>query len=148
MAKTAFTIEVEGLDEAIRRVQSITSALEAKDVEKVLLKGMRMVRDEVKARAPVGPTGNLKRSVKAQIGKRRGRFVAGAFSAIDRKIAPHAHLVEYGHDLVKGGKKGRGGRVVGHVPAHPFFRPAWDSKQAEVKRQVEADLRALIEGRL
>lgn len=29
--------------------------------------------------------------------------------------APHAHLIEDGYDLVKGGKKGKGGRVIGRV---------------------------------
>lgn len=29
--------------------------------------------------------------------------------------APHAHLIEYGHDNVKGGKKGKGGKVIGKV---------------------------------
>ena len=30
--------------------------------------------------------------------------------------APHFHLVENGHNLVKGGKLGKGGRIVGFVP--------------------------------
>ncbi|WP_250277986.1 HK97 gp10 family phage protein [[Clostridium] colinum] len=27
--------------------------------------------------------------------------------------APHAHLIEDGHDVVRGGKKGKGGKVIG-----------------------------------
>ena len=30
--------------------------------------------------------------------------------------APHFHLVENGHNLVKGGKLGKGGRIIGFVP--------------------------------
>lgn len=33
----------------------------------------------------------------------------------------HGHLVEQGHDIVKGGPKKKGGRVVGHVPAHEYM---------------------------
>lgn len=33
----------------------------------------------------------------------------------------HGHLLEQGHDIVKGGPKRKGGRVVGHVPAHEYM---------------------------
>jgi HK97 gp10 family phage protein len=38
-----------------------------------------------------------------------------------RKAAMHAGPVEAGHQIV------RNGRVVGHVAAHPFMRPAFDA---------------------
>ncbi len=132
MGKNAMTIEIEGLDEAVRRVRSLTSSLEAKDVEKVLVKGMRVVRDEAKQRVPVR-TGLLKSAIKARIGKRRGRMVAGAFSAVDFKKAPHAYLVEYG---------------TRHSQAKSYFRPAWDTKEESVKKQIEDDLQKLLEGEL
>lgn len=59
-------------------------------------------------------TGTLDKSIKKKKSKiHRGMAVAGAF-------APHAHLIEYGHDIVVG----KGGEVVGHVSAQPFVRPA------------------------
>lgn len=33
----------------------------------------------------------------------------------------HGHLLEGGHDIVKGGPKKKGGRVIGHVPAHEYM---------------------------
>lgn len=132
MGKSGIWVQVEGLDEAVRRVQSLMYALEAKEVEKVLEKGMREVRDEAKRRVPVR-TGLLKSAIKARIGKRRGRFVANAFAAVDYKKAPHAYLVEYG---------------TRHSQAKPYFRPAWDAKKDEVKKQIEEDLRKLLEGEL
>ncbi len=125
-------VEVEGLEEAVRRVQSLRYALEAKEVEKVLSKGMRVVRDEAKRRVPV-KTGLLKSAIKARIGKRRGKYVAGAFAAVEYKKAPHAYLVEYG---------------TRHSQAKPYFRPSWDTKKDEVKKQIEEDLRKLLEGGL
>ncbi len=57
-------------------------------------------------------TGLLRSRIKSKKGQVQERtYIAGAF-------APHAHLVEYGHALVKNGV------VYGHVPAHPFIRPA------------------------
>lgn len=72
---------------------------------------------EIKRHAPLAYTrkdGTLDKSIKSKKSKiTRGTAIAGAF-------APHAHLVEFGHDIVVE----KGGTVVGHVPAHPFVRPA------------------------
>lgn len=84
---------------------------------------------EIKARAPQAytrRTGNLDRSIKKKKSKvKRGTAVAGAF-------APHAQLVEYGHDL----KVTKGGEVLGHVPAHPFVRPAEQAVREKLSRIV------------
>lgn len=123
-------VEVEGLDRAIAKVRSLASALEAQEVEKVLLKGAQIVQREAKLRVRV-KSGRLKSSIKARISKRRGRMVAGAFSAVDYKRAPHAYLVEYG---------------TRHSRAKPYFRPAWDMTKGEVKKTVEDGLRDLVQG--
>jgi hypothetical protein len=48
----------------------------------------------------------------------------------------HGHLVEQGHDLVKGGSKKKGGRVVAHVaPAEYMVRVV-----VETREQQSADL--------
>lgn len=51
--------------------------------------------------------------------------------------SPHAHLVERGHLLVL---KGKGGivRVVGHVTAKPFMRPAADRGKASAIAKLKA----------
>lgn len=41
----------------------------------------------------------------------------------------HGHLVEFGHELVKNGI------VIGHVPPHPFLRPAIETT-TEAQQQV------------
>lgn len=51
---------------------------------------------------------------------------------------PKGHLVEFGHLLVRGKRLTKrrryatGQRVIGHVPAHPFMRPAWDATKEQV----------------
>ena len=64
-----------------------------------------------------------------------GRNISGAY---------HGHLVEFGHQLVRGGKLGKGGKVVGHVPPAPFLRPAFDSKKEEMKRKYAAEVGAAM----
>ena len=51
-----------------------------------------------------------------------------------RRAAMHAGPVEAGHQIV------RNGRVVGHVPAHPFMRPAFDALKARLVREIETAL--------
>lgn len=122
------TFQIEGLQEAIRAVHSIRSALEAKDVENVLLKGARLIQQDMRRRVKV-KTGRLKRAIRVKKAKRRGRWNPSAFAAVDRKKAPHAHLVENG---------------TSRAPAHPFARPAAEAMQEPVAREVTEGLRDLV----
>lgn len=121
-------VEIEGLEEVARRIKSVLSPLEGPDVTAVLLRGAKIIRDEARRRAPVY-TGTLKRSIKARRGKRRAKYYATAYAAADRKIAPHAHLVEYG--TVK-------------MNAKPYWRPAVDATREQVMRTVNEGIAALI----
>ena len=47
--------------------------------------------------------------------------VGYTYSRTPRQGGNHGHLLEQGHDIVKGGSKRKGGRVVGHVPAHEYM---------------------------
>jgi HK97 gp10 family phage protein len=119
-----------GLDEALRRVTSLKKSLEPEKVEAVLMKGARVVKNEVHTRAPEGPTGRLKKAVKAKKGRRNGRVVTRALAAVDRKIAPHADLVE------------RGTRFA---PAKPYFRPGVVASHDRASDVVDSGLKQLLE---
>jgi hypothetical protein len=58
-------------------------------------------------------SGGLKRSIK----KKKSRFDPD--TKIVQASAPHAHLIEHGHDIVT-----HGGVVIGHTAAHPFMATA------------------------
>ncbi len=124
------SVDIKGLDELERRIKSLRSALEAKEVEGILVEGARIIRDDAKRRAPLGPTGNLRRGVKAKKGKRRGKMYSTAFAAMDWKVAPHAYLVEYGTSKMR---------------ARPYFRPAIDSMKDQVRQTVQAGVDKLLQ---
>lgn len=72
-------------------------------------------------------TGTLRKSIK----NKKSRFdkdgrVVGAF-------APHAHLVEYGHDV----KLSKDGDVVGHAAAHPFLTPATNAVKGRLPEIIK-----------
>lgn len=51
--------------------------------------------------------------------------------------APHAHLVEDGHQLVKGGKLGKGGKIVGFVPGKHMMEKTKDEYDEIVPERLE-----------
>jgi len=74
---------------------------------------------------------NLRSTIKMDVSK----FENGGYIVTAR--APHAHLVEFGHLLVLKDKNGIV-RVAGHVPAHPFLRPALDAARARLIAKLQA----------
>ena len=93
-------------------------------------KAARIVVKEMKARAPVGPTGNLKASI-GQIGVRDPgpqkltRQVGALKGKGTRFKGYHAHLVEFGTSV---------------AAPHPFIRPAWDATRNEALKVIGISL--------
>jgi len=103
---------IKGWDETKRNINKLARAAGHQAVRDGVYGIALDAAAEIRARIKSGKTGNLKRSVRARkFSKKNGQFIA--FTAIDRKIEPHAHLVEFGHRTLSGS----------HVAAHPFFRP-------------------------
>jgi hypothetical protein len=98
-----------------------------------------------------GGTGRLRAATKRE----RIGIAAGRMKAVQTRVpANYAHLVEYGHRIVHGGKMPRNvgasfhamitgrktGTVSGQVAAKPFMRPAFEQGKAEAMRIVQAEL--------
>jgi len=132
------TATLKGDKELIRRLKKIGDAVNTKDFQGVLLDAAKIIADDARSRVNRGPTGNLEKAINEKQWKINSNEVL-VLAAVDRKIAPHAHLVEYGHELVRNGK------IVGHVPAHPFWRPAVDAKADEARRKMNEGIKRLIE---
>lgn len=123
------TVKIEGIPELEHKLDKMGKNMSGEKLGPLHLKGAQVVRDAIIQKAPVGPTGNLKRSPVAKLMKPREFFVC-AIAAIDRKIAPHAHLLEFG--TVK-------------MSARPFFRPAWDETRDKVRRMIQEGLKKQVE---
>ncbi len=125
-------IALEGLDQLEMKLKRLAGVIDDEALENRMLSGAELVRDDAVRMAPLGPTGNLKRGI---IAKKFDRKIPGhpsAFVAIDYRIAPHAHLVEFG---------ARGGQM----PAKPFFRPAIDANRENVKTIIKNGTWEVIE---
>lgn len=152
MARRA-TLKIEGLEELSRQLQTLGESPEGDKAEQVLLEGAQTLSTEAERRAPRGQRGNLKEALRTKKLDRRGRKTAPAIAAIDRKKAPHAHLVERGTQeryrrrgrvQIMGISANRGA-PTGKMPKQPFFYPAVRSRKNEVARVITTGLQQLIE---
>jgi len=124
---------LKGLDQLERQGNKLIKEVTSEET-KLLLKQARLIRDRIKQKAPVGPTGNLKKATYAKALPKTMTSPAVAFAGIRPRRAPHARLVEYGH----GGPH--------PAPPHPFFRPAVDEVKETVKRNIKEGLGKAVKG--
>jgi HK97 gp10 family phage protein len=134
--------EVQGLEQIEENIEKIAQQMEPDVVENILLSKAEMIRERASTAAPQDETGNLKRGIVAKVLQRRGDKYAPAMAGINYGIAPHAHLVEFGHAI----RFSRKGKSFGFVPPHPFFRPVFDSEKDVIKLEIAEEIKANIEG--
>lgn len=122
-------IEKTHLSDMVGKFRSVEPDLHRKYGRQMVKKALEPVKQAAELRAPDGPSGNLKRAFKTTSSTRGAEIKSEVFP--DPKIAPHAHLVEFGHRNVghKPDKKDLGSRT----PEHPFLRPAFDSRLSEME---------------
>jgi HK97 gp10 family phage protein len=139
------TIQILGLEELKTNILKVMDNMSAKHVEPSVLASVKIVGDEMKRRAPVGPTGNLRKATGAKLMKRRGGTIRSGMAGVLRgggKKGYHAWIVEYG--TTERTQKTTG-RKTGRMPAHPFLRPAADTKMADAYDYLFKRLKYLSE---
>ena len=123
-AKGAF--KVEGLVDITDKLAEVIDEANGKKAKEVYLSAAMKIRDGARTRAPKR-TGKLRESIFAARGDMNK---PNALVGVNYRIAPHAHLVEYG--TVK-------------TRPHPFLRPAIAASAAEVRRTIETGLKKIVE---
>jgi len=116
------TFKIEGINLALNKFGRLENAVSGSATEKDSLEKAKVIAEDARSRAPLGPTGNLKRSLIAKLLDKRGDNPQVAIAAVDRKIAPHAHLVEFG---------------TSRMSARPFFRPAVEEHKEGIVNNIK-----------
>lgn len=154
MAKNSMTIafEVEGLDEAVRKLKIYDSNSRLK-IESAIQKAGRSIRDDAKIRVPIR-TGTLKRSIGSRFNSNKLQSTVKA----DYNKAPHAHLIEYGvaqtaiRPKNKKALKFTAGGSVRFVrkevilparKARPFMNPAFQAEKPKVEAEIKKILKEM-----
>lgn len=136
-------VELEGGKALEQQLLAIGAAAAGESLDQAAFAGAEIMRANIEPRVPRKRGILVKdlrvKSMDAEKSETHAVFGIGWFS---RTVA---WLVEFGHMLVKGGKLGSGGHVVGHVPAHPFLRPGFDESGEDAVTAVGTVLRENIE---
>lgn len=147
MATVLATTKLEGMEKLSRKMFEMDEVLKQVSRETAREQG-EMLADRIRANIPTGPTGNLKRSVVVKAMPGGWPIIVG----IDRRIAPHAHLVEFGTSTrsVQSAKvltdgETFFGKEVAPMGDNPFFRPAVDGSRDQVLRNMESDMKKAID---
>lgn len=128
MARSAITqaalnqIAIKGGFEGFRDVQTrigyMLDATTGAEIKNIYLSAALLIKQEAVARAHRGPTGHLKAGVFAGRGDENK---PNALVGLNYRVAPHAHLVEYG--TVK-------------MSPRPYFRPAIAARKRQVGEHI------------
>lgn len=131
------------------QIKALSEAIRTKMLRSIVHAGAEVLYDELKTRAPTGPTGNLKSAIfqfHSDKDSRPGReaYLVG----VNKRKAPHWHMVEYGHRypykvIFSKGKWRTLKKVAASDPnairgARPYLRPAWDARSRDAIDAMKA----------
>jgi hypothetical protein len=141
MGQTITSTKVEGIDEIKKALGQLPGRVEKKVIRQSQRAGLKPMLARARELAPKGETGNLRKAVKLRTGKRRRKNLAIMNVQVINKEANkkaadghyakgrvdefYAPMVEFGHDIVRGGDKDSGGTVVGYYPGSHFLEKAF-----------------------
>jgi len=92
-------------------------------------KQAKKLRKKCKDKTHKGPTGNLKKSWRSTKAKKKYNSIRAEV----KSTAPHAHLIEYGHNI----KNKKDGPVLGFVPGQHMLQTSLD----ELDREWDGDMK-------
>ena len=126
---------------ALRRIAKYEGRELHRRVQQAYIEGARLLVRPLRAASPVGPTGNLRRSIKARADRLRANEMSVVTVGTTHRTAPHRYLVTGGH------------RIVGHRPnkvdtgrrsrPNPFVDDVYRRHGAEVQSFITRQVLAL-----
>lgn len=115
MAETV-EIDLSEINAFGRQLQRLPDAVSQNILERAVLAAGDPIIVDAKSRVR-RKSGKLANAIRTRVTYRSRDKVE---AVVGPKGVPYAHLIEYGHAIV------RNGRIYGSVPAYPFMRPAFD----------------------
>ena len=138
MSDMNITVTVEGVEQTLASFNRYD--METRNaIKEIVTRNAKAVRKTAKQRAPVGPTGNFKRSISVKA----VRDMDGLSKTVVPRQgkAPHRHFV---HDGTGNRVQRSTGRRVGRMPANPIMASAaathQSTYQAEIRRVINRNV--------
>lgn len=121
-------LALKGLDDLNQQLAKMVDEATGKELKDALMSGAIPLRDEAKRIAPM-KTGRLRSAIFADRGdENRPSVLVG----VNYKIAPHAHVVEFGH------------AGPSPAPPKPYMRPAAANTSATVYGNIRKGFGKII----
>lgn len=160
-------ISLIGDRQLAKQFYDLAKAPDDKKMEYKLLTSARRLRNKIRRVTPRGnlgsgsvdqvygefiyPTGKLKNAVEARRFKRKIKGAPAVYVRVNKKKAPHAHLVEFGTKGYREPKKTQAlrfyyqgeevfARYVAAMPPNPFFRNTVDTNKSGVENDIKNDV--------
>jgi HK97 gp10 family phage protein len=121
-----FKVEIEGFEELERNMQKLLKQVDDSMQEVIIEKAAKQAADQIRSRAPIGPTGNARRSIVHKLMPRSDMYPTIGIVAVDRRIAPHFHFLEFG---------------TSKQSPNPVFRSGWAAVASQVMQQIINDIK-------
>jgi len=134
------SIRTKGMEEIRRHLNMLPREVSGAHLREVALEGAEIIRQEAAKNAlSRKETGTLAGDIHTEIAKE------SVGSRVVVHIGPgkkgwYGRLVEMGHAIVRGTRKADR-KVIGHVPPHPWLRPALDAKKHEAQDVMKESFR-------
>lgn len=127
--------QVVGMKELIKNIKSLEGFIEQKQLlQDSGRKALRPYVRRARSAAPVGETGNLKRSIGIKSAKRSGVVFAGPRRG--KYKGYHAHMLEYGTKLRNTDSGANRGRIV----TNGFLRRTYEPMKSTILQTYMRDL--------
>ena len=112
----SITFQLLGAQELADKFRQLSRSVEKQAAQRALSHAARFYARKVKAAAPRGKTGNLRKSIRPRQGLKK--YFPSALVVAARPLGAHAHLIERGTKQ----RKTKSSQNRGRVKANPFFR--------------------------
>lgn len=155
-------VTLTGIEDIKRKMSGLSIAVQNVIAHGAMLDAAQILKAEVKRRAPVR-SGKLRDNViikrdkavpgqagysvlvrKVKVAKKIRRVINrlhhAGFDVVFSNDPFYWRFEEFGHNIVRGKK------VVGHYPAHPFFRPAIDAVKGQFIATVGEGIQKRVDG--
>lgn len=136
-----FGVNVVGIRELQAKLANLEKKERVKFLRKSLTKGAALTRKAMRRNAPVGPTKNLRRSIKSKVRVREGGRIAYAVITPRHEIAPHRHLVIRGTKL----RSKKSGQSTGRMTVNDFVGETFEQTERQAGELMLQTASRLIE---
>lgn len=127
-------LKVEGVDDVVKALQNADEKMQ-KALNDLISQAAEIVFREADARAPIGPSGRTRFSLRIEVGKnKKGLFYANVVVGAQQgeSTATSAFYVTF-YEL-----------GTSRQPPRPFMRPALDKSRAKVRRFLQEGLKDVL----